>query len=617
MTLALTALALDHRRGDPQAPTLPLSYDERSAVSVPEWVIGTAGEAPVAFIRDRLLPTVAVLARFAGTADEPGVVEVRALAASDTVGSTLLPDLPATLVPLSRGDSGWVPFLMPTASLSAAGVAAAHCVWRWQVRRAPATPWHDIIETPLRIYVVLRPPTAPWQSLLTDGDLTCLPTVAALEVACAWAAGAADVGEAGRRITRAVYGLGKATLSYDALFGAPHYTVLGVARFLLRAFLDRLSGGEGAGPLVNCSDCATIVSTFANLLGEDLWQSKMGLVAPQFRLNPIRSIGSPSWSRLWGGFGFHEVAWSGACGESDRVFDACLEVDADSDPTKPPHTPLLPVDERFGTPGSGDYRDRLTAPADRALCAPQPTLRIRRAIVAQIMPWTLATAEPAAASQQDGTTWFIDGFTFFGRELPGWRLSRQDFVAALAPPPGDASAGNGRVIVSWWRAAMPAGPMARIESFEMPSSSAAATLLANLRTEFERPQLETSGDSSIGDASIATADGALVMFRRGNHVHVVRPAGLQPIDAPAVGRALDNWLTSAVGADPPGSVSAPQGPPAGSFGPFWRRLALRGAAARRDATGIRLDAMPGAVAAIEERLIVPTSRIQAQRPDGG
>jgi hypothetical protein len=613
VAIALTALALDHRRGDPQSPTLPLRFYDQRCVLIPEWGIGAAADVPVAFIRNRLTPAISILARFAATPDEPMMVEARAFVRRDSDGSALLADLPAMQVPLVGGDSGWCSFAMPTAVLVASGVAVARCVWRWQIRRGPAARWQDLVETALRVYVVLGPPTAPWQSLSGSGDDACVPWVPVLDVACAWASGAVDVGEAARRITRAVFALGDNRLRYDALVGAPHYTVLGVPRFLLAAFLDRLAGGEGAGPLVNCSDCATIVSTFANLLGADLWQSKMGLVAPQFRLNPIRAIGSHTWSRVWGGFSFHEVAWSGACGEQDRVFDACLEVDVDPNPMASPHKPLLPVDALFGTAGSGDYRDRLTAPEDRVLCAPQPTLRARRTVAAQVLAWSPPSPEAQHIEDDDATTVFIDGFAFFGQELPDWRLSRQEVVAVLLPAFRAASEGPGRVIASWWHAAMPAPPTVRIESFEMPSFSAAKSLLTSLRTEFERPLLDTSSDTSVGDASIATADGALVMFRRGNHVHVVRPAGPQPIDAPAVAQTLDDWLTSAGDAGPARSLFATQRLPGIASASYWRRLLLHGTAVRRDATGVRLDPMPGAIATIQQQLISPASRLGTRR----
>ena len=106
-----------------------------------------------------------------------------------------------------------------------------------------------------------------------------------------------------------------------------------------------------------------------------------------FHLNPILGIGSSVWQPAchgidgWAdGFGYHEVAWTGACGSSDNVYDACLQVDGDADPTTAPHTALLPVNMRFGNPGDMQYRDRLTVPADLANCSPLPATRTRRAV---------------------------------------------------------------------------------------------------------------------------------------------------------------------------------------------------------------------------------------------
>ena len=127
------------------------------------------------------------------------------------------------------------------------------------------------------------------------------------------------------------------------------------------------------------------MSTFANLLGCDLWQSRMG--AGFFHLNSMLGIGSNVWQPCchgidgWAdGFGYHEVAWTGACDSSEFVYDACLEVDGDADPTAAPHTPLLPVHIQFGNPGSLLYRDRLATPADRGNCAPLPGSRARRPV---------------------------------------------------------------------------------------------------------------------------------------------------------------------------------------------------------------------------------------------
>jgi hypothetical protein len=150
--------------------------------------------------------------------------------------------------------------------------------------------------------------------------------------------------------------------------------------FHLTAFLDRLRGGLGNGVYVNCSDCATILSSFANLLGNDWWQSQMGY---GFDLNPVLAIGASVCQPAcgWRGFRYHEVAWKGDCTESDMICDACLQVNGSPDPTTAPYVPLLPANLYFGATGTSYYRDRLATPSGRPNCNPQPNKRKRRELM--------------------------------------------------------------------------------------------------------------------------------------------------------------------------------------------------------------------------------------------
>jgi hypothetical protein len=102
-----------------------------------------------------------------------------------------------------------------------------------------------------------------------------------------------------------------------------------------------------------------------------------------FKLNPIVSIGStqlqlpcasptdPGWER----FAYHEVAWTGACGNADFVYDACLKVDLAQNPVAP--NPVLPTHMRFGAAGGGGYRDKLAenSPQGNQICNPKPATR--------------------------------------------------------------------------------------------------------------------------------------------------------------------------------------------------------------------------------------------------
>ena len=142
------------------------------------------------------------------------------------------------------------------------------------------------------------------------------------------------------------------------------------------------------GAEVNCTDCAAFVVSCANLLGCELWSSRMG---PRDRLgfltNWYTAIGClpwtpPSWE--WE-FSYHEVAWTGECGEDDQIYDACLSVDGDGDPSLPPRREMLPLGMPFDD-GSAQapyaYRESLSAPGvwgyDR--CVPNPEKKMRRKV---------------------------------------------------------------------------------------------------------------------------------------------------------------------------------------------------------------------------------------------
>jgi hypothetical protein len=180
-----------------------------------------------------------------------------------------------------------------------------------------------------------------------------------------------------------VFNLGPALIEYGCpIFALTQYALL---YFDCTAFLERLAGGWGNGSYVNCTDCATIVSTFANAVGCDLWQSRMGpAVGIQFDTNPIRVIGDLFWNtpcRTFTGFQYHEVAWKDACSFRDGVFDACLLVNGNVNPALPPMIPQLPANLPFvGWFGRG-YRERLVTALGQLNCVPQPLLRQRRAVI--------------------------------------------------------------------------------------------------------------------------------------------------------------------------------------------------------------------------------------------
>ncbi len=279
-------------------------------------------------------------------------------------------------------------FQLPDAQIWRYGIGIHRVRWLWQYRRFLGEPWAPFARSRHKIYTVLNVPTLPWQQTWHP-DNTQLPWVEVLDFACRWAAAAVTEASAAARITTAVYNLSPELIVYNCPnLGAPMYVVPDYSSpphmFDCSAFLDRLQGEFGRGPFVNCSDCAAIISTFANSVGCDLWQSRMGIFAQGFSLNPILVIGSSRWALpcdWWPGFGMHEVAWEGACREDDVIYDACLAIDQDGNPYQSPHVPLLPTGIPFGRSGDGLYADCLVAPQDRLQCQPWPSTQQRRRLI--------------------------------------------------------------------------------------------------------------------------------------------------------------------------------------------------------------------------------------------
>jgi hypothetical protein len=346
----------DEERGT----AIPVNLDATTPAGSPEWVAGVRSH-PVAYEMGALVRVEVTLRQ--GPGWTPGAAY--ALGAVGTLGGVRR----ATVTPVfdPAGISG--PISMEFMYPLPPWVQALSVSLDWYARSTPgaAVPvpvgssWH-------RIFSVLRRPVAePWVGRR--------PWASALDRACGYAAGAADEVAAATAVTRAYNASG--VVSYDTVSGA---TMYGFTTFQLTQMLERLAGGLGLGAKVNCTDSANTVSTLANVLGCDLWQSRM---ESSFDLNPILAIGTMIWERPFSGsFSYHEVAWTGGATDTDRVYDGCLHVDGDADPGTAPHIPLLPIDVVFGDCLSLTYRRRLCpdTPTGCPQCQPRPGTRQRRPI---------------------------------------------------------------------------------------------------------------------------------------------------------------------------------------------------------------------------------------------
>lgn len=354
MSLQVDAIKFNH---DPAAAThdaLNIRVDATNFVNVPEWRHGvsvTYADSPAAYaIKQVGKNTITIQARFSAgpiLPEKGGTLEIRAV----TVGLKFPPwpfpppnplgdVLPAPVVFDVHGHSGWGTFKV--SGHLGSTVRVSNITWQWQYLHPVTHHWTNFEQTKHRIYVLLDTPTAPWQQAPYNAANTQLPWTAVLDFACVWAHGATNADAAAGLITEHVYALGPGTITYDCPGGGGSHYSAGV--FNCTKFLDRLHGGPGNGQFVNCSDCATITSSFANILGCDLSQSKMGW---SFSLKPLLAIGSNVWQTAcgWGGFSYHEVAWKPPCGGTDNIFDACLEVN--TNPAPPPYTGVLPKNMQF------------------------------------------------------------------------------------------------------------------------------------------------------------------------------------------------------------------------------------------------------------------------------
>ena len=261
------------------------------------------------------------------------------------------------------------------------GVRKEDLAWEWYSRCGDDEAARRMTTTRHRVYVVLKEPEGPWEQTLFPANIQN-PWADVLEYSCDWARGTTTVDNAATMITRKV-NEPAGNVKYDRASGASYYTR--GDWFLCTAYIAQLRG-EGWSEIVNCTDCACFVTTFANILGCELWESRM---EARFRIYPIIGIGHQTWgppftNPIRWGFRYHEVAWKAPAGNPDRLFDACLKVNAREDGTtgRPdPGNPLaeLPTYAVFFD-ASFCYKKKLVQETWRPNC--NPTQRGRRRRVA-------------------------------------------------------------------------------------------------------------------------------------------------------------------------------------------------------------------------------------------
>ncbi len=420
MPLYLLSIRFNHDTSSATADALNIRKNAHEEVILPEWrwhetLIAEHSRAAYAArpLADRGRP-FSLRARFRRTPDMPATVRIRAVdprpAEPAPMGCAavvnwlflailrspwrsvhVLGNIPEQEITFAGLETEELVFELPNASIDRLGVRLDDISWRWDYL-AQNGEWYEFETSHHRIYSLPAVPNSPWRQLPYDSDLGggrrrvnyFLPWTEVLDYACWWAMLSGDADTAAARVIDRVTGLGE-RIEYDCPnHGAAHYSYysLGGFSFKCSEFLERLAGGQGCGRYVNCMDCAAIVITFANVLGANLRSRRMHHPEWQtyhppedrslaFALNPIIAIGTQDWVRAcgWGNFRYHQVAWLTRGPGDERVYDACLIVDEDPDPTSDPHLSAVVVNMPFPV-----YRDRLAAPGPtgRDRCVPEP-----------------------------------------------------------------------------------------------------------------------------------------------------------------------------------------------------------------------------------------------------
>ena len=390
--MELTGIKFNYSQSTGTVNALSIRQNFTTGVAVPEWVKGktVAKSSPAAYSITAVAgKIVTIQASFAADPGAPATVAVRA------DGGGVLGAIDPTTINISGGASvpEFVTLTLAHHQIGASGILKQDIQWDWFYKSTDGT-WVAMGSSSHRVYVVLDTPFLPWlQPPTPAASVTQLPWVDALDQACLWAAGKLNPFDAAAAVTQAVNSnLG---LTYDISHGASKYTqaVSSTSWFLCTAFLAFINQQpEGKGSVVNCTDCATIVSSFANLLGCQLAAAVMASPGG-FLCNKIIAIGGGAvWNYPFppaNRFAYHEVAWTGAFKHGDQIFDACLLADHSGNPwdwTDPvlPHLPALPVNEIFTNHGivpdlpiptpvsMAGYRERLAQNSAKGIgcCAP-------------------------------------------------------------------------------------------------------------------------------------------------------------------------------------------------------------------------------------------------------
>jgi hypothetical protein len=535
----------NHNPADLTTDALNISKDGEELVTAPEWRSGASinhEDSPAAYaISETQGNVIKIKAKFKSDLPLSGPVEIQAIELDENLphDEHPIPFLARLIRPAVRrlmrgplgsiaakpitfndaGETDFIDFDLPNVRLQERGVGVSNITWGWQFRVGRGG-WTTFEKSRHRIYTLLSKPQDPWKLLPENGSPLHLPWTGILDYACLWADGAKTPAEAATLITHSLYKLGRSRVTYDKTV---HYIHTATGDFLCATFLFELQAGKSR---VNCIDCAMIVSTFANALGCKLSQSKI----TGFQTNPVLLIGRTTPQAQ--DFNIqHEVAWEGGSDVDDAVYDACLQLDGDDDPTQNFQDPLLPTDLRFGRDGERFYRFRLVSPEnDDSRGRPQPQTSTHRPLSAEVLHTARLVGMPSfdfAASSFDFDSW-REGASQ-GPNLFFWRIAANAGVPQGWQPLRikryKTTEGTSFLEAHLRVPGQPGESLVRIDLYEGFSSADALNWIVEFLASLHTFEGLTRGPKDLGDVSFILGDEGDVIFARANLAVAVRNAG--------------------------------------------------------------------------------------------
>jgi len=435
--------------------------------------------------------------------------------------------------------------------------------WQWQVK--DGNEWIDATVTGNEIAVTLAKPTEPWTRSETIQGRE-LPWWEVMRRACFVASGAKTPQEAATKLAETIYGVWGGmfyewgpsnTYASDAGTVADHW--FDCARFL------RLIDGEKEPVFVDCSDLASALSTFANILGCNLKQVFVGGIITANRVLPS---GHLNWrGRLK--FGIHEFTIEEGQASDRLVWDGCLKLTRDAEgkhnrpPEQTPRTELLPTampgrrylgllrfddaavrDDQLSTPSIRPIRE---APSDSEPVAEEQPLV---AAGLKIAPWLL---ENVPELPPIGPDFNVDGIP-----IHRWKLTKSGLAGLVSASAATVAAGRQRdkVLKPIWTS-QDDTLMASVDVlFTENCRQARLRALACIgRARVDRVRQVPLLEGVDGEVALVSEDGALAIAIFRNVVVVVRRAGRKPFVISADGEivtGIRQALKNVPPAQPPG-----------------------------------------------------------------